>query len=46
MKIRMIGTGSIGASSFSSSTLIEDKILIDLGNGNIKHMKELRSESF
>ncbi|MBR2290148.1 MAG: MBL fold metallo-hydrolase [Clostridia bacterium] len=41
MKIQMIGTGSIGAKAFSSCTLIEDKILVDLGNGNVKHMKEL-----
>lgn len=43
MKIKMIGTGSIGASSFSSSILVEDKLLVDLGNGNVKHLKELRS---
>ena len=43
MKIRMIGTGSIGAKAFSSCTLVEDKILIDLGNGNVKNMKRFRS---
>lgn len=39
MKIKMIGTGSIGAESFSSCTLIDDNILVDLGNGNVKNMK-------
>ena len=45
MKIKMIGTGSIGAKPFSSCILLNDKILIDLGNGNVKHMKEFRSKS-
>lgn len=45
MKIKMIGTGSIGATAFSSCSLIDDNILIDLGNGNVKHMKEFRSKS-
>ena len=40
MKIKMIGTGSIGAKSFCSSTLINDRILVDIGNGNVKHLKE------
>lgn len=40
MKIKMIGTGSMGSSSFSSSILIEDKILVDLGSGIDKHLKE------
>lgn len=40
MKIKMIGTGSIGATAFSSSVLINENILLDLGNGNVKHMKE------
>lgn len=43
MKIKMIGNGSIGAKSFSSCALINDEILIDLGNGNVKNMKALRS---
>lgn len=44
MKIRMIGTGSIGAKAFSSCTLVDGKILIDLGNGNVKHLKEFRNK--
>jgi ribonuclease BN (tRNA processing enzyme) len=36
MEIRMIGTGSIGARSRSASTLIDNRILIDCGNGIIK----------
>ena len=36
MEIRMIGTGSIGASSRSASTLIDNRILIDCGNGIVK----------
>ena len=40
MKIKMIGTGSMGASSFSSSILIENNILVDLGNGIDKRLKE------
>lgn len=45
MKIKMIGTGSIGAKAFSSCILINENILMDLGNGNVKHMKEFRSRS-
>ncbi len=39
MKIEFIGTGAIGAVSLSASTLIDDKLLIDMGNGIIKKLK-------
>ncbi len=40
MKIEFIGTGSIGAIQSSASTLIDDKLLIDIGNGIIKKLKQ------
>ena len=40
MKIHLVGTGSIGAEERSASTLIDDKILIDCGNGIIKTLKQ------
>lgn len=39
MKIELVGTGSIGAIQSCSSTLIDDKLLIDMGNGTIKKLK-------
>lgn len=36
MKLQMIGTGAIGAKERSACSLIDEKILIDCGNGNIK----------
>ena len=36
MKIKLVGTGSIGANERSASTLIDDKLLVDLGNGIAK----------
>lgn len=41
MEINIIGSGSIGATSMSASTLIDKKILIDVPNGIIKHIKRL-----
>ena len=38
MELKMIGTGSIGASRRSASTLIDNKILVDCGNGIVKTM--------
>lgn len=40
MKILMVGTGSIGAKERSACTLINDELLIDLGNGNVKTIKQ------
>lgn len=40
MKIEFIGTGSIGAVQSSASTLIDDKLLIDIGNGIVKKLKQ------
>lgn len=40
MKIEFVGTGSIGATQSSSSTLIDNKLLIDMGNGIIKKLKQ------
>ena len=40
MKIKMIGTGSISGKERSSSILVNDKILIDLGNGIVKTLLE------
>ncbi len=40
MKIEFIGTGSIGAVQLSASTLIDDRLLIDMGNGIIKKLKQ------
>ena len=36
MKIKLVGTGSIEANERSSSTLIDDKLLVDMGNGITK----------
>ena len=36
MKIKMIGTGSVSAIENNSSCLVDDKILIDCGNGIFK----------
>ena len=44
MKIQFIGTGSIGAKERSACTLINDEILIDLGNGNVKAIKQLGND--
>lgn len=41
MEINIIGSGSIGATSMSASTLIDKKILIDVPNGVVKHIKKL-----
>lgn len=38
MKIKMIGTGAIGAKQNSASTLIDETILVDCGNGTVKAM--------
>ena len=40
MKIEFVGTGSIGATQSSASTLIDNKLLIDMGNGIIKKLKQ------
>lgn len=40
MKLRMIGTGSIAGQSRSASTLIDEKILVDCGNGIVKTIPE------
>ncbi len=40
MKLRMVGTGSIAGQSRSASTLIDDKILVDCGNGIVKTIPE------
>lgn len=40
MKIEFIGTGSIGAIQLSASILIDDKLLIDMGNGILKGLKQ------
>lgn len=41
MNLRMIGTGAIGAKERSACCLIDGKILIDCGNGNIKTIMQL-----
>lgn len=40
MNIELVGTGSIGAIQTSASTLIDNKMLIDLPNGIIKRLKQ------
>ena len=40
MNIELVGTGSIGAVQMSASTLIDNKILIDLPNGIVKRLKQ------
>lgn len=40
MKIKMIGTGAISVKERSACTLIDDRILIDCGNGIIKTLLE------
>ncbi len=40
MKVRFIGTGSIAGQSRSASTLIDEKILVDCGNGIVKTIPE------
>lgn len=41
MKIELIGTGSESAPQLSSSTLIDERILVDAGNGIVKKLKQL-----
>ena len=41
MKLKLIGTGSIGAIQSSACTLVNDDILIDMPNGIVKRMKQL-----
>lgn len=41
MQINIIGSGSIGATSMSACTLIDKKILVDVPNGVVKHIKKL-----
>ena len=41
MKLQFVGTGAIGAKERSACTLIDGEILIDLGNGNAKSIKQL-----
>ena len=41
MKIKLIGTGSIGATQSSACTLIDNEILIDMPNGIVKRMKQM-----
>ena len=40
MNIELVGTGSIGAMQMSASTLIDNKILIDMPNGIVKRLKQ------
>lgn len=40
MKLQMIGTGAIGVKERSACSLIDEKILIDCGNGNIKTLAQ------
>lgn len=40
MKIKMIGTGAISVKERSSCTLVDDRILIDCGNGIVKTLIE------
>lgn len=42
MKIRLVGTGSLTAAESSACSLIDDKILVDCGNGIVKTL--LRQE--
>ncbi|MCI8276516.1 MAG: ribonuclease Z [Clostridia bacterium] len=44
MEIKFIGTGSIGAKSFSASTLIDKEILVDMPNGFCKKAKQLKED--
>lgn len=40
MKVEFVGTGSIGAIQSCASVLIENKLLIDMGNGIVKRLKQ------
>lgn len=40
MKIELIGTGSVVCNHLSSCTLIDKKLLIDIGNGIVKKIKQ------
>ena len=42
MRILLLGTGAIGSSYFSASTLVNDDILVDLPNGIVKNMRRYR----
>ena len=44
MKIKMIGTGSISVKERSSCCLIDDRILVDCGNGIVKTLLEQNVE--
>ena len=46
MKIRLVGTGSIGAFQSSASSLIDGKILIDMPNGIVKKLKQTDVDVF
>ena len=46
MKIQLIGTGSIGAKERSACTLIDGRVLVDLGNGNTKAIKYFGNDLF
>ena len=41
MKVNIIGSGSIGSSFMSASTIIDEHILVDVPNGVIKYLKHL-----
>ena len=41
MRLKLIGTGSIGALQSSACTLINENILVDMPNGIVKRMKQL-----
>lgn len=42
MKLKILGSVSIYSKDNSASCLIDDKILIDIPNGNCKALKKLR----
>ncbi len=40
MEIEFIGTGHIGATELCASTLIDDELLVDIGNGIVKRLEQ------
>ena len=44
MKVEVIGSGSIFSSQNSASYLVDDKILIDIPNGDCKALKRMKKD--
>lgn len=41
MKVRLLGTGAIYSKYNCASELIDDKILVDVGNGVLKELRKI-----